>query len=127
VKNNSQRSIIQAVLLAVAAKDAGLSLFFRQFFDRSRKFSLNETLSGGLLIYRIEEQNSYFVPYYGGGYLYHFPPFQKINQNTFITGNTFGATVGISAEYKVLPYLSVGIGGSFMYGNFGNATCSILV
>lgn len=96
---------------------AALSFVFRQFLDRNRKFSFNETLSGGLLLYRIEDQNSLFLPYYGSGIHYGSPPLQKVRQNTLITGNTFGATVGISAEYKLLPYLSIGIGGNFMYGN----------
>ena len=100
---------------------AGLSVIFRQFLDNNRKFSLSETLGGGLLLYRAESQNKTFMPYtyYSGGYGYqqYYAQFQYISQNRLITGNTLGATVGISAEYKILPYLSVGIGGSFLYGN----------
>ena len=98
---------------------AGISVIFRQFLDRNQKISLNETLGGGLLLYRNESQSRIYSPYYSYP-SYSIPsyhsPFQDISQNILITGNTFGANVGISAEYKILPYMSVGIGGNFMYG-----------
>ena len=100
---------------------AGLSVIFRQFLDRNRKLSLNETLSGGLLLYRGESQGKIFLPFFyispSSGYGDYNNQFQYLCQNSLKTGNTFGATIGISAEYKILPYLSVGFGGNFLYGN----------
>ena len=82
----------------------GLSAIFRQYFDRKRKLSLSETLSGGFLLYHSKQESGLFPV-----------------QNFLITGNTFGATVGISLEYKLLPYFSIGMGGSFMYGKLSKA------
>ena len=96
---------------------AGLSVVFRQFLDNDRKFSLSQTVGGGLLLYRAESQSKIFTYNYSGIYQQYYAQFQYINQNELVTGNTFGATIGISAEYKILPYLSVGIGGSFLYGS----------
>jgi len=102
---------------------AGLSVVFRQFLDENSKFSLSQTLSGGLLFYRAESQNKIFFPGYYGGYGYGgYGQFQYVSENALITGDTFGATVGISAEYKILPYLSVGVGGNFMYGKLSKAS-----
>jgi hypothetical protein len=88
----------------------GASVIFRQFLDRNHKLTLNETLGGGLLMYRAESQSTVFIPmdYYGYG--------GNMSQNALITRNSFGATAGISVEYKVLPFLAVGVGGNFMYG-----------
>ena len=99
---------------------AGISIIFRQFLDRNHKFSLNETLGGGILFYRNESQNSIFLPNssgYGG-----YGGYSDFSQNILMTGNTFGFSGGISADYKVLPFVSVGIGGNFMYGKLTNAS-----
>jgi hypothetical protein len=98
---------------------AGLSVIFRQFLDNKRKFSFSETLGGGLLLYRAEEQSKMFMPYYDSGIYQqnYYGQVKYVNQNSLITGNTFGATIGISAEYKILPNLSIGIGGGFLYGS----------
>ena len=101
---------------------AGLSVILRQFLDKNRKLSLSETLSGGLLFYRAENQYKIFFPYYTYGYQDYYGQFRYISANTLITGNTFGATFGISAEYKILPFLSVGVGGNFMYGNLSKVS-----
>jgi hypothetical protein len=99
---------------------AGLSAVFRQFLDNNRKFSLSETLSGGFLFYRDENQGKIFMPY---SYFNAIPSdFRYVYSNSLVTGNAFGATIGLSAEYKILPYLSVGIGGSFLYGNLSKAS-----
>lgn len=93
----------------------GSSVFFRQFLDNNRKFSLSETLGGGLLFYRDERQSKIFLPDYYYSDIYG--QFRHLSQNGLLTYNGFGATFCISAEYKILPYLSVGIGGNFLYGS----------
>ena len=99
---------------------AGLSVVFREFLDNNRKFSLNQTLGGGLLLYRNEDQIKTFIPDYS--YVQpSYSHFQYVNSNILETGKTFGATISISAEYKILPYLSIGIGGSFLYGSLSKA------
>jgi len=104
---------------------AGLSVIFRQFLDQNHKLSLSQTLSGGLLLYRAESQSQSFMPYYDSSislFSQSYTQFRNISQNALMTGNTFAGTFGISAEYKILPYLSVGIGGSFMYGSLSKAS-----
>jgi len=100
---------------------AGISAIFRQFLDKGKKFSLSETLGGGLLLYRSESQSKIFIPndhyFFVNSQYYNYNLFTYISQNALTTGDTFGATFGISAEYKILPCLSAGIGGSFMYGS----------
>ena len=86
----------------------GISVIFRQYLDTNNKFSLNETLGGGLLLYRGESQSSVYFPYATG--------LTNVSTNSLATGNTIGGTLGISVEYKILPCLSVGVGGNFMYG-----------
>jgi len=102
---------------------AGLSIVFRQFLDNNRKFSLSETLGGGLLLYRGESQNKTFMlNFYSYMNQQFYAQFQYISQNSLVTGNTLGATIGISAEYKILPYLSIGIGGNFLHGSLSKVS-----
>ncbi|MCE5332898.1 MAG: hypothetical protein LLF95_12260 [Bacteroidales bacterium] len=93
---------------------AGPSVLFQQYLDQQRKLKLTETLSGGVLTYRIEEQFSMDVPspsyYYTNSY------------NILASGTTYGGRFGLSAEYFVLPYLSVGVGGSFLYSRLSTLT-----
>ncbi len=85
----------------------GPSVLFQQFIGSKHKFQLSETLSAGWLSYRNEEQFSMDVP---AGNNYH-----SNNYNVLGIGNTIGGTFGLSAEYYVQPYLSVGVAGSFLY------------
>lgn len=86
----------------------GPSLIFRQFLGKSKKFQLSETLSGGILFYRAESQVSALCLGSSGYKMYA--------DNVLLTGHTFGATVGLSAEYYLLPSLSAGLGANFIFG-----------
>ena len=94
----------------------GPSVLFQQFIGSKHKFQLSETLSGGLVNYRNEEQFSMDVPD-GNNYL-------SKSHNSLGTGNTIGGTLGLSAEYYVQPNLSVGIAGSYMYSKLKRITFS---
>lgn len=87
---------------------AGVSFISQQFLDRNKKLQLSETLSGGIITYRNESQIYSEFPersyYYGYG------------KNTLITGETFGASIGLSLEYYLSPIVSIGIGGDFFFG-----------
>jgi len=85
----------------------GPSVLFQQYLDQKRKFKLSETLSEGLMFYRNEEQMSLSMP--SSTYYY------TNNYNVLSTGMSLGSMIGISAEYYLFPYMSVGIGGKFMY------------
>ena len=85
----------------------GPSLLFQQFIGSKHKFQLSETLSGGLLSYRNEEQFSVDM-FTGSNYATN-------SYNILGNGICIGGNFGISAEYYVLPFMSVGLGGSFLY------------
>lgn len=85
----------------------GPSVLFQHFIGSKHKFQFSETLSGGWINYRNEEQFSMDVPA-GNNY-------RSNSYNALGVGNTIGGTFGLSAEYYVQPYLSVGIAGSFLY------------
>ncbi len=86
----------------------GPSVLFQQFLGSNRKLKLSETLSGGLLSYRNEEQFSMVVPSSSS--------YTTNAYNVLGNGLTIGGRFGCSVEYLVLPYLSVGVDGSFLYG-----------
>ena len=87
----------------------GLSLISQQFLDKNKKIQLSETLSGGMFFYRIENQSFY--------HSLKSINYQTYASNSLISGHDFGATLGLSLEYYVLPSLSVGIGGNFFYAS----------
>ena len=103
----------------------GESVIFRQFLDRKNKFSFSETLSAGILIYRGESQNSIFLPNSSGYGYGGYGGYSDASQNILITGIAFGLSGGVSAEYKILPFMSVGIGGNFMFSKLTNASGEI--
>lgn len=86
----------------------GPSVLFQQFLGSNRKLKLSETLSGGLLSYRNEEQFSMDIPSSSS--------YTTSSYNVLGNGLTIGGRFGCSVEYLVLPYLSVGVDGSFLYG-----------
>jgi len=86
----------------------GPSVLFQQFLDPNHKLKLSETLSVGVLSYRNEEQFSMDIPSSSS--------YTTSSYNVLGNGLTIGGRLGCSVEYLVLPYLSVGVGGSFLYG-----------
>ena len=86
----------------------GPSVLFQQFLDPNHKLKLSETLSGGVFAYRNEEQFSMDIPSSSS--------YTTSSYNVLGNGLTIGGRLGCSVEYLVLPYLSVGVGGSFLYG-----------
>lgn len=86
----------------------GASLIFRQFLDNNKKIQLSGVVSGGVVSYRGESKLS--------SDLFTNPYYSRSGLNTLITGRTFGATAGFSVEYFLSPSISVGLGGSLLYG-----------
>ena len=97
---------------------AGLSAIFRQWLDENRQFQLTETLSAGYVHYRNEtrmDPNQYtFLNIYGTAAIY----------NILTESNTWGANVGISADYFPVSCLSVGVSAGFMYARLTKADVS---
>ncbi|MCL1937451.1 MAG: hypothetical protein FWF52_03525 [Candidatus Azobacteroides sp.] len=75
----------------------GPSVIFQQWLDKNHKFQLNETLSAGYVHYRDEVRMMFPYP------------------NLLVEGNTWGANVGLSAEYYPVSYLSVGLNADLIY------------
>jgi len=85
----------------------GPSVLFQQHPDLKQKFILRESLSAGVLFMRLENQETYpNVDYYG---------YTENRTNTLFTGKSFSAKLGLTAEYKVYKFLSVGLGGDFIW------------
>lgn len=92
----------------------GPSIIFRQYLDENKKFQLTETLSGGILFYRYESRISMQAPYSPSE---ESPSvYSHSTTNSLITGQTVGASLGLSAEYYITPSFSIGIGCDFFYG-----------
>ncbi|MBP1675816.1 MAG: hypothetical protein H6Q20_375 [Bacteroidetes bacterium] len=91
----------------------GPSALFVQYLDIRRKFILTESLSAGALFIRLEEQSTY-PNLYSSGYT-------DVTSNSLLTGNTLSAKLGLNAEYKLLPHVSVGVGGSFIWASLKKA------
>ena len=86
----------------------GGSFIFQQYLDKERKIRISETISGGGLFYRQEEQGTMLLP--------STPEYKQSAYNALTKGFTWAGKLGISVEYKVLPYLSVGLGSDVFLG-----------
>lgn len=86
----------------------GPSLQFRQHPDVRQKFTIRESISVGVMSFRLEDQNTYPNFDYSG--------YKEITSNTLLTGNTLSAKLGLTAEYRLDRKLSVGLGGDFIRG-----------
>ena len=85
----------------------GASVLFQQHLDARRKFILSESLSAGVLFLRLEEQSTYPNVSQSN--------YSDISNNLLLTGNTFSGKVGLTAEYRLLKALSVGLGSDFLW------------
>jgi hypothetical protein len=92
----------------------GPSVLFQQYLGQKHKLKLTENLATGFLAYRFEQQKTVDIP--SNSYFY------TNTDNALTTGKTIGATMGLTAEYFIRPNLSVGVGGSFLYGKLTNVT-----
>lgn len=84
----------------------GISVLFQQHLDAQRKFTINEYLSVGVIFLRLEYQNTY-------------PnatefSYTDASTNMLLTGKSYSAKFGLTAEYRVLKDISVGLGGNFI-------------
>lgn len=91
----------------------GPSVLFVQHPDAKRKFTFTESLSGGLLFFRLENQNTYSAINYSS--------YTDVTSNSLITGNSLSAKLGLSALYSLSRHVSVGFGGDFIWGSLKKA------
>jgi hypothetical protein len=85
----------------------GASVLFQQHPDAQRKFILSESLSGGVVFIRMENQVT--SPSYNS-YSY-----TDIASNRLLTGTSFSGKFGLSAEYRLFQAVSLGLGGDFIW------------
>ena len=92
----------------------GPSVLFVQHIDVRRKFILTESLSGGAMFIRLENQRTYPNVDYSG--------YSDVTTNSLLTGNSLSAKFGLSAEYRLSRNVSVGIGGDFIWAKLKKAS-----
>jgi len=85
----------------------GPSVLLVQQIDTRRKFTLSESLSGGLLFIRMEDQGTYPTVDNSG--------YTDVTNNSLMTGNALSAKFGLTAEYRVNHDVSVGVGGNYIW------------
>jgi len=92
----------------------GPSVLFVQHLDMRRKFTLSESLSGGLLFIRVEDQGTY--PSVNN------TSYTEVTNNSLMTGNTLSAKFGLTAEYRLDRNISIGLGGNFIWASLKKAS-----
>ncbi len=92
----------------------GGSVLFQQHPDARKKFTVSESLSAGVLFLRLEDQSTYPDVSMSG--------YSDMSDNLLLTGNSFSAKVGLSAEYKLFEFVSLGLGGDFIWCSLKKAS-----
>lgn len=84
----------------------GPSVVFQHDIDTQHQFIFRESISTGVMFFRLENQVTY--PY-SDGVIYN-----DLVNNMLLTGSSFAVDFSFSAEYRLSPVWSVGLGGSFI-------------
>lgn len=95
---------------------AGASALFLQFPDKKKKFSISETISPGIVLFRDENRNYQSQDYWSDNDSYNGQSssyYEKANSMT--TSKAFGIKAGLSLNYAITPRLSAGLAGNFMW------------
>lgn len=92
----------------------GASVLFQQHLDVNRKFILSESLSAGFLFIHLENQTT--SPYIT------YSDYKDYRNNSLLTGNKFSGKFGLTAEYKILKNLAIGLGCDFIWGTLKKAS-----
>jgi len=85
----------------------GPSVLFQQHPDIRRKFIISESLSAGVLFFRLEGKST-FPNVDNSGYT-------DVTNNSLFTGNSLSAKFGLTVEYRLLRHVSVGVGGNYIW------------
>ena len=92
----------------------GPSVLLVQHIDTRRKFTLSESLSGGLLFIRMEDQGIYPTVDNTG--------YTDVTNNSLMTGNSLSAKFGLTAEYRLDHNISIGVGGDYLWCSLKKAS-----
>lgn len=94
----------------------GFSFLFQQFPGSKGKFKITETLSPGLASLRNETRSNQYNTYWHEDGSYYTPYKQYYDQfNAVTSGTAFGVKGGLSVEYCILPQVSAGLAGNFVW------------
>ena len=85
----------------------GPSVLLVQYPDVRRKFILSESLSAGVLSFRLEDQSTYPIVD-NSGYI-------DASNNSLFTGNALSAKFGLTFEYRLYRNVSVGLGVDYQW------------
>jgi len=99
---------------------AGVSVLFREFVDKQKKFSMTQTITPGIVMYRNESRDNRYQPIMREDYYNLYPSgyaFYYDQANSVATNTTYGAKGSLSLDYALTPQLSVGLAGSFMWSH----------
>jgi hypothetical protein len=102
---------------------AGPSLLLQQFPGNSGKIKILESLSSGIVMFRNEIRSNDYTSY--GSENAGFNTVSLLyyeNANSLTTGSTFGIKGGVSVEYCILPQLSAGLTGNFIWAKLKKAS-----
>jgi len=80
---------------------------FQQHLDAQGKFILAESVSAGILFFRMEDQGTYPNVSESG--------YRTISENMLLTGNSFSGKSGLTAGYRLSESASVGLGCDFIW------------
>lgn len=90
------------------------SVLFQQHPDAKQKIIIRESVSAGALFLRLEDQTTY-PDFTQAGY-------DELSNNLLLTGITFSAKLGLSAEYHLCKAISVGAAGDFIWSRLKKAS-----
>ena len=85
----------------------GASVLFQQHLDARQKFIISESLSAGGMFLRLEYQNTYPSVSQSN--------YNDISSNILLTGSSFSAKLGLTAEYRLFKAVSIGLSSDFIW------------
>lgn len=102
---------------------AGASLLFQQFPGNNRKLKISETLSPGIVLFRLESRENHYQEYWGDNNVYGSGPLHYYDQvNSLAKSTPLGIKGCLSVDYAITPQLSAGIAGEYLWSKLHKIT-----
>lgn len=114
VQSNSSLFLLESENDRVYINYLAPSLLFLQHIGKNQRIILSESISGGLLYFRLEGQSTYPNVNNSG--------YTDVQTNSLFSSNTLSAKLGLAAEYRLNANVSVGVGGDFIWGSLKKAS-----
>jgi len=90
---------------------AGLSVLFRQWLNSKHRLQVTETISAGYVHYRNEMRQAFQYP-------------NNLIPNHLVKSNTWGAYAGLSMDYYLQSWLSIGVKADVLFARLTNMNFS---